>query len=270
MGLALNKETGDLWVSTNERDGLGDDLVPDYITRVKEGHIMAGLGTIWVTTKTPGTRASVPISWRDHRAGQRAGAGTTSASLEMTFYTITSSTSAFPSEYWGDAFAAFTWNRNSRTGYKVVRVRLNHGVPTGEYDDFLTGFVVDGRSVWEGRWAWRSRMTGPCSSLRTAMANPMVPSRARQVVVSFALTLAIITYIDRVCISQAMPSIQAEFGLTDRQVGWVFSAFTLAYALFEIPFGWLGDKIGARLVVVRIVAMWSIFTLCTGAARAGM
>ena len=68
----------------------------------------------------------------------------------MTFYTATSGASAFPAEYRGDAFAAFhgSWNRNSRTGYKVVRVRLNNGVPTGEYDDFLTGFVVNGRDVW--------------------------------------------------------------------------------------------------------------------------
>jgi glucose/arabinose dehydrogenase len=70
--------------------------------------------------------------------------------LEITFYTATSGAAAFPAEYRGDIFAAFhgSWNRNSRTGYKVVRVRLNQGVPTGEYDDFLTGFVVDGGSVW--------------------------------------------------------------------------------------------------------------------------
>ncbi len=73
-----------------------------------------------------------------------------SASLEMTFYAATQGVSLFPVEYRGDAFAAFhgSWNRAARTGYKVVRVRLDHGVPTGEYDDFLTGFVVDDQSVW--------------------------------------------------------------------------------------------------------------------------
>ena len=73
-----------------------------------------------------------------------------SAPLEMVFYTATNGVAAFPAEYRGDIFAAFhgSWNRSARTGYKVVRVRLDHGVPTGEYDDFLTGFVVDNRSVW--------------------------------------------------------------------------------------------------------------------------
>jgi glucose/arabinose dehydrogenase len=73
-----------------------------------------------------------------------------SASLEMTFYTGTSGTAAFPQEYRGDIFAAFhgSWNRANRTGYKVVRVRCHNGVATGEYDDFLTGFVVDNQSVW--------------------------------------------------------------------------------------------------------------------------
>lgn len=68
----------------------------------------------------------------------------------MTFYTVAKGAAAFPAEYIGDAFAAShgSWNRSSRTGYKVIRVRLNHGVPTGEYDDFLTGFVVDNESVW--------------------------------------------------------------------------------------------------------------------------
>ncbi|MEI9998179.1 MAG: hypothetical protein WDO13_02905 [Verrucomicrobiota bacterium] len=74
-----------------------------------------------------------------------------SASLEMTFYNRDQRPGAlFPPEYRGDAFAALhgSWNRNSRTGYKIVRVRLNKGVPTGEYDDFLTASGVDDRSVW--------------------------------------------------------------------------------------------------------------------------
>ena len=102
---------------------------------------------------------------------------------------------------------------------------------------------------------------------RITMVNTTAPSRARHLVIVFAVTLAIITYIDRVCISQAMPSIQKEFALSDKQVGWLFSAFTLAYGLFEIPCGWLGDKFGPRMMLVRVVAMWSIFTAFTGAAR---
>src|SRR5258708_12904391 len=68
----------------------------------------------------------------------------------MVFYTATSGVAAFPVEYHGDIFAAFhgSWNRSVRTGYKVVRVRVNHGVATGEYDDFLTGFVIDDDRVW--------------------------------------------------------------------------------------------------------------------------
>lgn len=82
----------------------------------------------------------------------------------------------------------------------------------------------------------------------------------------FAVTLAIITYVDRICMSQAKLTIQGEFGLTDKQIGWVFSIFTLAYGLFEIPFGWLGDKYGPRVMLLRVVTMWSIFTSATGAA----
>jgi hypothetical protein len=149
VGMAVNQETGDLWVSTNERDALGDDLVPDYITRVKEDGFY---GWPWYYLG----------NHEDPRhAGERpdlAGVAIVpdvllqahSASLEMVFYTATNGVAAFPSEYRGDIFAAFhgSWNRNSRTGYKVVRVCLDHNVPTGEYEDFLTGFVVDNRSVW--------------------------------------------------------------------------------------------------------------------------
>lgn len=90
------------------------------------------------------------------------------------------------------------------------------------------------------------------------------PSRARQVVLLFAVTLAIITYIDRVCISQAAPMMQAELGLTKTQMGYAFAAFGWAYALFEIPGGWLGDRIGPRRVLMRVVSMWSLFTIATG------
>jgi hypothetical protein len=149
VGLAVNPSTGDLWVSTNERDGLGDNLVPDYVTRVKEG---AFYGWPWYYMG----------NHEDPRhAGERpdlAGVAVVpdvpvqahSASLEMTFYTASSGPAVFPAEYRGDAFAAFhgSWNRSTRTGSKVVRIRVKDGVPTGEYDDFLVGFVVDNSSVW--------------------------------------------------------------------------------------------------------------------------
>jgi ACS family glucarate transporter-like MFS transporter len=90
------------------------------------------------------------------------------------------------------------------------------------------------------------------------------PTQARRVVLFFAVTLAIITYVDRVCISQAAPAMQAELGLTKIQMGYAFAAFGWAYALFEIPGGWLGDRIGPRKVLMRVVGMWSIFTVLTG------
>jgi MFS family permease len=78
------------------------------------------------------------------------------------------------------------------------------------------------------------------------------------------VTLAMITYVDRVCISQAAPFVQEDLGLTAAQMGLAFSAFAWAYALFEIPGGWLGDWIGPRKVLLRVVMMWSLFTAATG------
>lgn len=91
-------------------------------------------------------------------------------------------------------------------------------------------------------------------------------ARTRHGVIVFAVTLAIITYIDRVCISKAAPLIQRDMGFSKEQMGMVFSAFTLAYALFEIPGGWLGDRLGPRRVLMRVVAFWSVFTAATGYA----
>jgi MFS family permease len=90
------------------------------------------------------------------------------------------------------------------------------------------------------------------------------PTRARYWVIVFAVTLAMIQYVDRVAISQAMPTIAKEMSLTDTQKGAIFAVFTLAYSLFEIPTGWLGDKIGARSVLLRVVLWWSFFTAATG------
>src|SRR5262249_16347061 len=94
----------------------------------------------------------------------------------------------------------------------------------------------------------------------------MVPSRARFTLLRFAFALSAVTYLDRVCIATAATSIREELRLNAVQMGWVFSAFTLAYAIFEIPSGWLGDTIGPRKVLTRIVLWWSVFTMATGAA----
>jgi MFS family permease len=77
--------------------------------------------------------------------------------------------------------------------------------------------------------------------------------------------LSIITYLDRVCISVAAPEMAKDIGLSDAQVGVVFGIFTLAYGVFEIPGGWLGDRFGPRLILTRIVVWWSAFTALTGA-----
>jgi len=91
------------------------------------------------------------------------------------------------------------------------------------------------------------------------------PTRARYWVIFFAVTLAILAYIDRVCISMAAPHMRRDLGLDQVQMGWVFASFAIAYAVFEIPGGWLGDFMGPRRVLMRIVAWWSVFTALTGA-----
>ena len=94
-------------------------------------------------------------------------------------------------------------------------------------------------------------------------SKALLPTKTRYWVIVFAITLAIIQYIDRICISQAGPAIQRDLQIRDDLMGWVFAAFTLSYALFEIPTGYLGDKIGARKVLIRVVLWWSFFTAAT-------
>src|SRR5665213_1310954 len=94
----------------------------------------------------------------------------------------------------------------------------------------------------------------------------MKPTRARYWVVVFALTLAMIMYIQRVAISQAAGPITAELGLSKSQMGAVFGAFGLSYALFEIPMGLLGDRLGVRWILTQVVLLWSLFTALAGAA----
>jgi glucose/arabinose dehydrogenase len=145
VGLAVHPMTGDVWCSTNERDGLGDDLVPDYVTRIREGGFYGWPWFYMGPTQDPRHPGAHPelaskvltpdVLLQSH-----------SASLEMCFYTGRQ----FPAEYAGDGFAAEhgSWNRAKRTGYKVIRIPLANGAPTGEYEDFLTGFVTPEGSVW--------------------------------------------------------------------------------------------------------------------------
>ena len=129
--------TGDLWCTTNERDALGDNLVPDYSTRVKEGGFYGWPWYYMGDKEDPrhagerpdlaGKTITPDVPYQAH-----------SAAVGFTFYTASNGSSAFPAEYVGDAFAVFhgSWNRASRTGHKVVRVPMKNGVPTGEYVDF--------------------------------------------------------------------------------------------------------------------------------------
>jgi MFS family permease len=90
------------------------------------------------------------------------------------------------------------------------------------------------------------------------------PTLIRYKVLGWMCVLSMITYIDRVCIKQVASDIQADLGVTATEFAWAFSAFGLAYALFEVPSGWLGDRLGPRLVLCRIVLCWSLFTALTG------
>ncbi len=90
------------------------------------------------------------------------------------------------------------------------------------------------------------------------------PTRVRYGVLGFMLLLTAIAYLDRVCISTAAPAMKTDLGLNDAQMGRVFSAFTFAYALMEVPSGWLADRFGPRLMLTRIVIWWSVMTAMTG------
>jgi glucose/arabinose dehydrogenase len=145
VGMAVQPGTGELWCWVNERDGLGDDLPPDYLTRVREGAFY-GWPWFYIGANEDPRHAGEQPALRNRVTVPDVLVQPHSASMEMTFY----DGAQFPAEYRGDIFAAFhgSWNRAKRTGYKVVRVLLKNGRPTGEYEDFLTGFVVNDRNVW--------------------------------------------------------------------------------------------------------------------------
>ncbi len=148
VGETINPITGELWCSTNERDMLGDNLVPDYITHVQEGGFY---GWPWYYMNANG---GVHDPRQEGKHPELAGKVITPdvlvnphfASLEMLFY----EGSQFPAEYKGDGFAAEhgSWNRAKRAGYEVIRVPMKDGHASGEYEDFLTGFVRPDGKVW--------------------------------------------------------------------------------------------------------------------------
>jgi ACS family glucarate transporter-like MFS transporter len=102
------------------------------------------------------------------------------------------------------------------------------------------------------------------STVSSANPGQQRATKVRYLVVVFAVVLAIITYIDRVALSQAAPQISKDLGLSKTEMGWVFFCFLTAYALFEIPSGYLGDNLGPRKVLMRIVVSWSVFVAATG------
>src|SRR5690349_13878656 len=98
---------------------------------------------------------------------------------------------------------------------------------------------------------------------RMKSVTAIQPTKARFKVLWLLFALTVITYLDRLCIAAAAPAITETFHFSPSQMGWIFSAFTLAYAVFEIPSGWLGDYFGTRRALARIVVWWSLFTALT-------
>lgn len=149
VSLTRRPNTDELWCSVNERDMIGDDLVPDYSTRIKEG---AFYGWPWYYMgdnedprhkgARPDLKGKVTLPDVPYKAH--------SAAVNLDFYVPNNGPSAFPAEFHGEGIAVLhgSWNRAERTGHKVVRVKMKDGVPTGEYQDFLTGFIVDDAGAW--------------------------------------------------------------------------------------------------------------------------
>jgi glucose/arabinose dehydrogenase len=150
VGMLVHPQTGDLFCSVNERDELGDNLPPDYVTRVKQGGFY---GWPWYYLGAhedprlkgirPDLKAKVTVPDTLIQAH--------SAPLGMVVYQAPAGAKhAFPKEYEGDIFLALhgSWNRGIRTGYKLVRVMMKNGVPTGQYQDFMVGMVLSDRDVW--------------------------------------------------------------------------------------------------------------------------
>ena len=145
VGIAVNPTTGQLWCSTNERDMLGDNLVPDYITSVKEDGFYGWPWFYMGDHQDPRLAGKHP-ELKDKVLVPDVLLQPHNASLELTFY----EGKQFPKKYKGDIFAAEhgSWNKSARAGYEVVRVPLEDGKSSGVYQDFLTGFVTPDGNAW--------------------------------------------------------------------------------------------------------------------------
>lgn len=145
-GIRVSPDTGELWCSVNERDALGDNLVPDYITSVKEGGFYGWPWWYMGDHQDPRHKGKHP-ELKDKAIVPDVLLQPHNASLEFTFY----ESDKFPAEYKGDIFASEhgSWNKATRVGYEVIRIPLHQtGHATGEYEDFVTGFVLPNGQVW--------------------------------------------------------------------------------------------------------------------------
>jgi glucose/arabinose dehydrogenase len=145
VGLATNPKNGELWTSVNERDELGDNLVPDYITHVTEGGFY-GWPWYYIGGNQDPRHAGKHPELKDKVIVPDVLLQSHMASLDLTFYVG----DQFPAEYRNDIFASEhgSWNRARRAGYKVIRVPMRDGKATGEFEDFLVGFVTKEGNVW--------------------------------------------------------------------------------------------------------------------------
>ncbi len=145
VGIAIDPRSGTLWTSVNERDELGDNLVPDYVTSVKEGGFYGWPWYYIGANQDPRHEGKKP-ELKDQTIVPDVLLQPHMASLALTFY----NGKQFPKDYTGSIFAAQhgSWNRAKRVGYKVVRIPVRNGKAVGYYEDFLTGFVTEGGDVW--------------------------------------------------------------------------------------------------------------------------
>src|SRR5437773_9394428 len=147
VGIAFRPGSDELWMSTNERDEIGEDLPPDYISSVRPGGFY-GWPWFYIGNHVDPRHKGKHPELADKVIVPDVLVQSHSATLNLCFYTG----DQFPSEYKGDVFAAFhgSWNRMKRTGYKVVRAPFDHatGKALGEYEDFVTGFITSDGQVW--------------------------------------------------------------------------------------------------------------------------
>jgi glucose/arabinose dehydrogenase len=145
VGIAIHPQTGQLWASVNERDGLGDNLPPDYITHIDEGGFYGWPWFYIGGNQDPRHKGKHP-ELKDKAIAPDILIQPHNASMQLDFCPQ----GQFPSEYHGDIFAAQhgSWNRSVRTGYEVIRAPLKNGKAVGTYQDFLTGFTTSDGRVW--------------------------------------------------------------------------------------------------------------------------